>query len=380
MEPLKPSTPEALAEALAEASREGRSITLGGAFTKRRMTAPPAAENVTLSTVGLDRILDYEPADLTISVEAGMPFSSLIRRITEDGLMLPLDPPFFDETTVGGVVAANVSGPRRRGFGTARDTVIGMTFSTVDGKLVKAGGMVVKNAAGLEMGKLMIGSMGALAAIASVNFRLAPRPPHTRTFAISSPGLAEAVEARDSLVRGVLQPAAIDLLNPAAARRIGFEGYLVLTQAAGSQSVVERYSAELTRAEVFDGNEEEALWTRVREFTPTFLARQPESAVARVSTTISGISDVMRISDEPAVARAGSGVVYIYFDDCRRAGGWIEEAVAAGLRPIMEYIPESGCSVNRWPVAGSDFAMIEKIKQMFDPKGLLNPGRLYGRL
>ena len=90
--------------------------------------------------------------------------------------MVPLDPPFAEAATVGGVVAANSSGPRRRLYGTARDLVIGMQFATLEGKLVQSGGMVVKNVAGLDMAKLMIGSFGTLAAIAVVNFKLLPMP------------------------------------------------------------------------------------------------------------------------------------------------------------------------------------------------------------
>ena len=97
--------------------------------------------------------------------------------------MIPLDPPFAQDATVGGVLAANQSGPRRRGYGTARDMVIGMTFATLEGKLIQTGGMVVKNVAGLDMAKMMIGSFGTLAAIATVNFRVHPdasRHPHLR--------------------------------------------------------------------------------------------------------------------------------------------------------------------------------------------------------
>ena len=90
-----------------------------------------------------------------------------------------------DAATVGGMVAANISGARRRLYGTARDLVIGMKFATLDGKLVQSGGMVVKNVAGLDMGKLMIGSFGTLAAIASVNFKLQPRPAVARTILFS---------------------------------------------------------------------------------------------------------------------------------------------------------------------------------------------------
>jgi FAD/FMN-containing dehydrogenase len=240
--------------------------------------------------------------------------------------------------------------------------------------------MVVKNAAGLEMGKLLIGAMGVLAAITTVNFRLAPRPPCTRTFVLSCDSLAEAVRIRDSLIRGVLQPAALDLLNPAAAQRVGLNNYALLVQAGGSESVVGRYSSELQGAETFEGEAEAALWEKVREFTPAFLAAEPHGAVVRLSTTISGIASAVGKLDVPAVARAGSGVVYAYFDDCGRACSWVNDPKHQDLRPVVEYIAESGCSGNRWPVTGTDFSMMEKIKQMFDPDGLLNRGRLYGRL
>ncbi len=121
-------------------------------------------------------MLEYEPRDLTISVEAGLPWREFTSLLAANRQMVPLDPPFAADATVGGVVAANSSGPRRRLYGTARDLVIGMRFATLEGKLVQSGGMVVKNVAGLDMAKLMIGSFGTLAAIAVVNFKLLPAP------------------------------------------------------------------------------------------------------------------------------------------------------------------------------------------------------------
>ena len=134
----------------------------------------PRADGACLDARRCSRVLQYEPHDLTISVEAGLPWCELTRVLAENRQMVPLDPPFADAATVGGVVAANSSGPRRRLYGTARDLVIGMKFATLEGKLVQSGGMVVKNVAGLDMAKLMIGSFGTLAAIAVVNFKLLP--------------------------------------------------------------------------------------------------------------------------------------------------------------------------------------------------------------
>ena len=134
----------------------------------------PADEQVSTSALG--RVLQYEPRDLTISVEAGLPWRELTRVLAENRQMVPLDPPFGADATVGGVVASNSCGPRRRLYGSARDLVIGMKFATLEGKVVQSGGMVVKNVAGLDMAKLMIGSFGTLAAIAVVNFKVQPMP------------------------------------------------------------------------------------------------------------------------------------------------------------------------------------------------------------
>src|SRR6266852_2645848 len=177
------------------------------------MGGPIAPSAVTVVTTGLTRVLSYEPKDLTISVEAGLPWAEFSRLLAENRQMVPLDPPFAGQATVGGVVAANSSGHRRRLYGTARDLVIGMTFATLEGKLVQTGGMVVKNVAGLDMAKVLIGSFGTLAAIVTVNFKLTPMPQGSRTFARRFRRSEEAMAARDAILKSVLQPAALDLLH-----------------------------------------------------------------------------------------------------------------------------------------------------------------------
>jgi glycolate oxidase FAD binding subunit len=365
---LFPATPDELAAHLADSNARRQTITLCGNGSKNRMAGPIETSDLTISTTRLDRILQYEPRDLTVSVEAGMRWADFTRALEEHGQMVPLDPPFADDSTVGGVVASNVSGPRRRLYGSARDMVIGMTFATLDGKLVRTGGMVVKNVAGLDMAKLMIGSFGTLAAIAIVNFRLHPRPPETRTFVEEFVRAAEAIAARDRILKSALQPAAIDILKSA-------DGYDLLVQAGGSRAVLDRYARELSNARAVEGAVEQALWRQVREFTPEFLAKHESGTVLRVSCTLSEVATVLDSLPAPAVARAGSGVCYGYFsnpDELRRP--------LAG-RCVVEFSPppfrERG---DLWPSPGSDFAMMEKIKDMFDPFDLLNRRRLYGRI
>jgi glycolate oxidase FAD binding subunit len=365
---IVPGSPEELAQCLAEAGSRNQQITLLGHCTKGRMAGVIAPSDVTISTAGLKSVLDYEPRDLTISVGAGISYCELGGILAEHRQMIPLDPPFSERATMAGVVAANTSGPRRRLYGSARDMVIGMTFATLEGKLIRAGGMVVKNVAGLDMGKLMIGSFGTLAAIATLNFRLFPMPPGTRTFVQDFDQVADVMAARDEVLKSRLQPAAIDILKSGG-------GYQLAIQAGGSPAVLDRYSRELFRMRVLEGAAEEALWHGIREATPQFLRTHPNGVVLRVSCVLSDVGHVLESLPAQASARAGSGVCYGYF------------AQAAELRyppvgtSVVEFAPQDFREKHAlWPQPGNDFAMMKKIKEMFDPQSLLNRGRLYGRI
>lgn len=368
---MQPGSAEELAQALADCAATGRSIQLGGASTKKDMAGPVEASDVSITTKGMARILQYEPSDLTISVEAGMRWTDLTAMLAANRQMIPLDPPFADAATVGGVVAANTSGPRRRLYGSVRDVIIGMKFATLEGKLVQSGGMVVKNVAGLDMGKLMIGSFGTLAAIAIVNFKLAPMPPLSRTFILSYRTLDEVMAARRRVLDGVLQPSAIDVVNPRAARRLGLDGFCLLLQVGGSEVVLERYTRELMGAEIHEGD---SFWSAIQEFTPNWLRDHDEGSVVRVSTTLNGTQDVLARAEGPALARAGTGIVYLYYEDGTKSK-------VGSNRGVIEFSSEKvKRSLDLWPSPGNDFAVMQKIKHLFDPNSILNRGRLYGRI
>ena len=365
---IVPGSPEELAQCLAEANSRGQRITLVGNSTKDRMGGPIAPSDVTISTAGLNKVLQYEPRDLTISVEAGISYCELSRVLAEHQQMIPLDPPFSDRASIGGIVASNSSGPRRRGYGSARDMVIGMTFATLEGKLIRTGGMVVKNVAGLDMGKLMIGSFGTLAAITTLNFRLHPILNGTRTFVQPFERIGEAIAARDDVLKSRLQPAAIDILKSA-------QDYRLAIQAGGSPGVLDRYSRELSGMRTVEGPDEEALWRDIRESTPQFLRTHENGAVLRVSCVLSDVGRVLESLPAQASACAASGVCYGYFED---AAVFHHSAIGTS---VVEFAPhEFRETADLWPQPGNDFAMMKKIKEMFDPQGLLNRGRLYGRI
>ncbi|MEQ1884147.1 MAG: FAD-binding protein [Bryobacteraceae bacterium] len=344
---ISPATPQELADALRELASARQAIHLGGAFTKTRLGGPIAQADETVSTANLRRLLQYEPKDLTISVEAGMPWTELESTLAANGQMIPLDPligPGWENATVGGVIGANLSGPRRRLYGTARDMVIGMTFATLEGKLVESGGMVVKNVAGLDMAKLMIGSYGTLAAVAVVNFKLFPIPPASRTFILEFATAAEAFARRDELLKTILPPAAIDIVNwPSSIR--------MLIRATGNTGILSRFAQEFAGARSVEGAEEAALWREVREFTPRFLAANPKGGVVAMRSSLSEMPAIASKLGAAFIARAGSGVLYAH------------HASNAPTEPIHD-----------------PTGIMKKIKHMFDPNELLNKGRLHGYL
>src|SRR5919199_4642659 len=179
-----PSDEAQIAEVLRLASEHQATVFPRGGGSHTFMGQTPSHVDLVLSVQHLQRQLAYEPADLTTTVQAGMRFCELQRTLGGHGQFLALDPPVTATTTLGGVVATNVSGPRRFLYGTARDVLLGVAVITVDGKRTKAGGRVVKNVTGYDLNKLYIGSLGTLAVIVALTCKLHPLPPGELTLGI----------------------------------------------------------------------------------------------------------------------------------------------------------------------------------------------------
>ena len=381
---MTPSTAEELADALRQAGEADRTVSLGGAGSKRRMAGPVEPADVTISTSALNRVLEYDPRDLTVSVQAGLPWGALVAALAANRQMVPLDPPWAAQATVGGVIAANCSGPRRRLYGTARDFVIGMKFATMEGRLVQSGGMVVKNVAGLDMAKLMIGSFGTLAALAVVNFKVTPAPDVERSFLLVFSSAQLAFAARDALLKGVLQPSAVDVWNPLASARLGSRGWSLAIRVGGNLAAVERYEREIAalgEGVALDKPQQDELWRRVEGFTPQFLETHPDGAVVRGSFTLAGAGSAIESLEVPAILRAGSGVCHAYFERADAAAEWVAGAAGRGWKVVIECAPESRKGdLDLWPSPGNDLELMKRVKTLFDPKNLLNRGRLYRRI
>ncbi len=378
---LAPETPAELAETLRAAAARGDTISLAGNSSKRLMAGPVEPAALSVTTISMRRVLEYEPFDLTVSVEAGLPWCELVGLLARNRQMVPLDPPFRETATVGGVIASNSSGPRRRLYGAARDFVIGMKFATLEGNIVQSGGMVVKNVAGLDMGKLMIGSFGTLAAIASVNFKVLPAPEAERSFLLSFDSAWAAIQARNRILASTLQPAALDLLNPPAGASLGKRAWMLAVRVGGNARAVNRYERELSQlgdGMAFDDAPHQQIWRHIEEFTPHFLANHKDGAVVRVSCTLKELESVAVSLVGPAIARAGSGICYGYFDESSAAAKWLAEAAGRGWKGVIEFSPlERKPSLDLWPSPGGDLELMRRMKNLFDPSNLLNRGRLY---
>src|SRR5437764_9766087 len=194
MQTLRPTTIDELADVLRDAYAAGRRVGVIGAGSKRGWTPPGDAVEMTVATTALDAVVEHAVDDLVVTVQPGVRLGELQQQLAQHRQWLALDPPEPD-ATVGGVVAAAASGPRRLRFGTPRDLVLGVTVVLADGTVARAGGKVVKNVAGYDLGRLFAGSFGTLGVIASVTLRLHPSLVARRVVSTAADDPGEAARA-----------------------------------------------------------------------------------------------------------------------------------------------------------------------------------------
>jgi glycolate oxidase FAD binding subunit len=378
-----------------------------GGGTAVAVGRPPRAPGIVLGLRRLNRLLEHEPGDLTATVQGGMVFSALQATLRERGQWVSLDPPDPERATLGGVIAANASGPRRHLYGTARDLLIGLTVVTGDAAVVRGGGKVVKNVAGYDLPKLFIGSHGTLGVIVDLTLKLRPRPEAERWLAVPFDGLKDAAAAVRNLMMSDLIPTAIELLDAEASR--GLEASLATSSSAGTLVVG------------FDGLREQVDWQcdELRRLTIPLGAREalplsPEAcarlgsaardaftetaAVMRVSTVPSQVAEIMGQGAVAARARgltsawsahAGAGVLTgalaLPRDGVEATSvvavltEWRAAARASGGYATLEWAPLAVKSqVPVWDDLGAAGRLMQRIKERLDPHDILSPGRFLG--
>ncbi len=415
----RPGTAAAVAEVVRFAAAEKLAVMAMGGRTKLRIGAPPRGYDLALDVSRMNRVLAYDPGDLTLGVEAGIRFADLDRVLADKGQFLPLAPAFADQATVGGIVATNSSTPLRHAYGSTRDYMLGMEFVTGEGNPVKSGGRVVKNVTGYDLHKLMIGALGTLGVITRVNFRTFPLPHAQRTFLASCESATAALALCRGIARSPLQPRLVEVVEPQAAQILsGGRATLpagcwsVVVAAAGEPGVVERHGAELARmaheahAGAFAGladKEESALLGCIREFPKHVMEFCPAATIFRISVLPTQMESLLERAREvaercelpwAALVRA-SGIVFVALlptaappldgEILRRLAQAATELIQAssvpeiGGRPMIEWCPlELKREVNVWGPARDDLALMQRLKKVFDPQGIFSPGRFVG--
>src|SRR5947208_3231994 len=303
---VAPASPDAVALLLGTAREEGWRVRLEGAGTWLPADAPA---DLALTTRRLDRVPAVEPQDLSATAEAGIGCDLLRQQLADRGTWLALDPPGLAGRTLGSVVATATAGPLRQGFGAVRDHVLGVTFVTGDGRLVQSGGRVVKNVAGYDLTKLEAGGFGAFGVIVLVHLRLRALPRADQTFVLAGTREDLTQVAEDVAAAG-LQPAALELMSPALARR---DGWALAVRLAGSAALVAAEEAGLRGASggrftALRAEEAHGFWMRAAE---SFATRPITFRTGGLPDSSDELLDLLQhqVGDEWVSASPGVGAI-----------------------------------------------------------------------
>ena len=408
-----PSSAEQTAEVLCYSSQMRLALIPCCNATKLSIGNPPRDYDVALCVKEMNRVWHYEPEDLTVSAEPGMKFGDSQHFVGQHGLWLPLNPPGSAAASLGGIVATNATGSYRCFYGTPRDMVLGVKVATTEGKVIKAGGRVVKNVAGYDLTKLMIGSFGTLGVIVEMSFKLFPRPPERSTFVLTAATLEKAREIRRSIQLSPIRPLRTALLDasfaeflkdPEHPKKSG-GGCEIWIEVGGSERVVARCSSELKQI-AFRANETAreqernsttaGVWSRiddpysgVRAHTDDWLLRVAISVSAVEEYMIQALRDFRRSEHSWKLwAEPLGGIVHLWLHPYPQPAG--VESVVRNLRQLAEELdgslvveiapPAGKAHVDTWGTVGDDLEVMRKLKDTFDPNHILSPERFVGGL
>lgn len=361
---------------------------------------PADREGVVLESTGLTRIIDYPARDMTITVEAGIQMDVLAKALREENQRLPLDVSDGSLATLGGIVATNASGPRRLGHGTLRDYVIGVSAVDAQGRLFKAGGRVVKNVAGYDLCKLLVGSLGTLGMVTQLTLKLRPIPESGGIVWWSVADGANREPALERLLTSETRPVSVDLLNRDAARWVGLETQNALTAEApilcvgfeGTQKEVD-WQIECVAKELAGllGHDSATLSgdvaTNVWQTLTDFQKPAEGTLVFQASLLPSRLTEFVDRATQEGVAVlafAGSGIVLGRISTQAKSWEDWEPSISALRRLAREShgnLIITHCD-EQWkstlPVFGepeNSWTLMSRLKSTLDPHQIFNPGR-----
>jgi glycolate oxidase FAD binding subunit len=385
---VEPGSVEETSELMELAAREGLVVAPRGGGTKIHIGDPPTALDLIVSTARMNEIVEHVPGDQVVRVQAGIKLEDLQNHLSRSNQMLAIDPPERG-ATIGGIVAANSSGPRRYKYGTIRDLIIGITVVLSDGTVAKAGGKVVKNVAGYDLSKLFTGSLGTLGIIAQANFRLHPIPAAARTVAVEIESPQEAQEAAQAIMHSQVEASAVELHWGDEARLLTV---LVESIPAGVEAKAETASFLLKPFGEVRSLEEGALEFLGPLRPPELGDDEVAIKIAAPPAELGGVLDSVfgaaerRGVNPRIVARAASGVTLVGLSggDTGAQAEFVEELREIWTRRGGSVVLQRASAdlkkrVGTWSTGGrDDLTLLRRVKEKFDPRGGLNPGRFIG--
>jgi len=387
---VEPGTIEETSEVMKLVSREGLAVSPRGGGTKMGLGNPPGQVDLILSTARMDQLLEHVPGDQIVRTQAGLKLQDLQEKLAESDQMLGMDPP-EEGATIGGIVAANASGPRRLRYGTVRDLIIGIKVVLADGTVAKAGGKVVKNVAGYDLSKLFTGSLGTLGIIAEANFRLHPVRESARTVFLEVEDLTQIPSVAQALTHSSFSQFVLDALE----MRWENDRGMIAALFEGIEPAVEAQSSAATEALRSHGETSVLGRDDGDEFWKSFARRPwatgdvalkigaPPSDLAAVLDSVVGAAE--RAGVEVRISgHAGTGVTFAGLsgeDDglvevveevreirLRRGGSVVVQAAPLAVKERLEV----------WGSGGDYLGLTRRVKEKFDPGYNMNPGRFLG--
>ena len=390
-ERLAPASVDEAAAMVRERAESGATLTFAGGGTDSALGYEPERVDALLETTRLDRVVEYAPSDMVVSVEVGMTLAALQTTLAPQRQRLALDPALPERATIGGLLATNAFGPLRTRYGTLRDLIVGITIVRADGTLARGGGKVVKNVAGFDLPKLMVGSLGSLGLIVRATFRLHPMPERERWY--EAGGLtAEGVRALcRSLIARRLEPAAVFArLEPGGshyALAVLFEGFETGVDAQGASWLE---SANAAGAQIVDaGPEGVRIAAGAAHPRGPVRIRISVPPAAFVETHRDAVLPLGDCFEAECVAYPTTGT-FLLGGFVRDGAGSRAVATIAAARAACEALGGSLVvadmdaalrgSVDPYGTLPQSFPIMRRLKERFDPERRFNRGRFLGRL
>ncbi len=404
---VTPTTVDEVAQVAALVDQHDLTMLARGNGSQMSLGGLPERIDVLIETRKLSHLLEHEAPDLTCHVEAGMTLAELQKLLGEKGQRLSLDPPGAEQTTIGGIIAANASGPKRLRYGTPRDLVIGLCVVQANGEITRSGGRVVKNVAGYDLNKLYTGSLGTLGIIVEANFKLHPLPLAERTLLLTYTSAEDAMRTTITLTGSLLMPSAVELIDASAASdmtdffglNLPSNGYTLAVNFEGSQTNISRQTEETRQlarqnnalpGDELEGEDQARFWNAIREHMLGTLTCKVAILVSQVAAYLQQVKRICARHELEAavVAHAGNGVLYIELRPSDAIPRLVKAITTMRIHAqeargslVIECCPaEIKHLIDVWGEPGTNFRMMQRLKQQFDPHQRFVRGRFLGGL